>query len=57
VVPRELFHMAAVNRLRIFVSVPEDDSDAAQNGAKVPLTLDEFPGETFRERLCGTLTP
>jgi RND family efflux transporter MFP subunit len=48
VVPQELFHMAAVNRLRIFVSVPEVDSDAAQNGAKVPLTLDEFPGETFQ---------
>jgi len=40
--------MAAVNRLRIFVSVPEVDSDAAQNGAKAPLTLDEFPGETFQ---------
>ena len=48
VVQQELFHMAAVNRLRIFVSVPEVDSDAAQNGAKVPLTLDEFPGETFQ---------
>src|ERR1700733_7642646 len=47
-VPQELFHMAAVNRLRIFVSVPEVDSDAAQNGANVPLTLDEFPGETFQ---------
>src|ERR1700733_14614333 len=47
-VPQELFHMAAENRLRIFVSVPEVDSEAAQNGAKVPLTLDEFPGETFQ---------
>jgi multidrug efflux pump subunit AcrA (membrane-fusion protein) len=47
-VPQELFHMAAVNRLRIFVSVPEVDSEAVQNGAKVPLTLDEFPGETFQ---------
>jgi RND family efflux transporter MFP subunit len=47
-VPQELFHMAAVNRLRIFVSVPEVDSDAAQNGAKAALTLDEFPGETFQ---------
>jgi RND family efflux transporter MFP subunit len=47
-VPQELFHMAAVNRLRIFVSVPEVDSAAAQNGAKAPLTLDEFPGEKFQ---------
>jgi RND family efflux transporter MFP subunit len=47
-VPQELFHMASVNRLRIFVSVPEVDSAAAQNGAQAPLTLDEFPGETFQ---------
>ena len=46
-VPQELFHMAAVNRLRIFVAVPEVDSEAAQNGGKATLTLDEFPGETF----------
>jgi RND family efflux transporter MFP subunit len=47
-VPQELFHMAAVNRLRIYVAVPEVDSEAAQNGAKAALTLDEFPGETFQ---------
>src|SRR6201992_81248 len=47
-VPQELFHMASVNRRRIFVSVPEVDSAAAQNGAKAPLTLEEFPGETFQ---------
>jgi RND family efflux transporter MFP subunit len=47
-VPQELFHMAAVDRLRIFVSVPEVDAAAAQDGAKAALTLDEFPGETFQ---------
>jgi RND family efflux transporter MFP subunit len=46
-VPQELFHMAAVNRLRVYVAVPEVDSQAAQTGAKARLTLDEFPGETF----------
>jgi RND family efflux transporter MFP subunit len=46
-VPQELFHMAAVNRLRVYVAVPEVDSSAAQTGAKATLTLDEFPGETF----------
>ncbi len=45
--PRELFHMAAVNKLRVYVAVPEVDSRAAQNGATATLTLDEFPGETF----------
>ncbi len=47
-VPQELFHMAAVNRLRVYVAVPEVDSLAAQTGAKAMLTLDEFPGETFQ---------
>jgi RND family efflux transporter MFP subunit len=46
-VPQELFHMAAVNKLRVYVAVPEIDSLAAQTGAKATLTLDEFPGETF----------
>jgi RND family efflux transporter MFP subunit len=47
-VPQELFHMAAVNRLRVYVTVPEVDSQAAQTGAKATLTLDEFPGENFQ---------
>jgi RND family efflux transporter MFP subunit len=45
--PQELFHMAAVNKLRVYVAVPEVDADAAQTGAKPTLTLDEFPGEIF----------
>jgi RND family efflux transporter MFP subunit len=47
-VPQELFHMAAVDRLRVYVAVPEVNSLAAQTGAKATLTLDEFPGETFQ---------
>jgi RND family efflux transporter MFP subunit len=46
-VPQELFHMAAVNKLRVYVAVPEVDSRAAQTGAKATLTLDEYPGESF----------
>jgi RND family efflux transporter MFP subunit len=46
-VPQELFHMAAVNRLRVYVAVPEIDSQAAQNGARAALTFDEYPGESF----------
>jgi RND family efflux transporter MFP subunit len=48
---QELFHMASIARLRLFVAVPEVYSRAAQNGAKASLTLDEFPGEKF----TGTL--
>jgi RND family efflux transporter MFP subunit len=47
-VPQELFHMAAVNKLRVYVAVPEVDAQAAQNGARAILTFDEYPGETFQ---------
>jgi RND family efflux transporter MFP subunit len=46
--PQELFHMAAVNKLRVYVAVPEINSAAAQTGARAALTLDEYPGETFQ---------
>jgi RND family efflux transporter MFP subunit len=45
--PQELFHMAAVDKLRVYVALPEADLRAAQDGAKATLTLDEFPGQTF----------
>ena len=45
--PQELFHMAAVNELRVYVALPEVDLRTAQDGAKAALTLDEYPGETF----------
>ncbi len=44
----ELFHMTAINRLRVFVSVPEQDIRAAQSGATATLFLTEFPGRTFQ---------
>jgi RND family efflux transporter MFP subunit len=49
--PRELFHMAAIRTLRLYVAVPEVYSRAARPGASATLTLDEFPGQTFH----GTL--
>jgi RND family efflux transporter MFP subunit len=48
---RELFHMAAIHRIRVFVAVPEVYSRAARSGAPATLTFDEFPGRSFR----GTL--
>jgi RND family efflux transporter MFP subunit len=48
---RELFHMAAIHRLRVFVAVPEIYSRAARTGAAAALTLDEYPGREFQ----GTL--
>ena len=49
--PKELFHIAAIRTLRVYVSIPEVYSRAARSGAPATLTLDEFPGQTFR----GTL--
>jgi len=49
--PRELFHIAAIRTLRLYVSVPEVYSRAARSGAPATLTLDEFPGQAFH----GTL--
>jgi RND family efflux transporter MFP subunit len=49
--PRELFHIAAIRTLRLYVAVPEVYSRAARSGAPATLTLDEFPGQAFH----GTL--
>jgi RND family efflux transporter MFP subunit len=49
--PRELFHIAAIRTLRLYVAVPEVYSRAARTNAPATLTLDEFPGQTFH----GTL--
>jgi RND family efflux transporter MFP subunit len=43
----QLIHMAAADKLRVYVALPEVDLRAAQDRAKAALTLDEFPGETF----------
>ena len=45
--PKELFHIASISQLRVYVAVPEVYSVAAQSGAPADLMLDEYPGETF----------
>ena len=41
--PRELFHLAAIGKLRVYVAVPEVDSDAIHNGDTAYLTEDSNP--------------
>jgi RND family efflux transporter MFP subunit len=41
--PRELFHLAAVNKLRVYVAVPEVDSDSIHDGDNATLTQDSDP--------------
>jgi RND family efflux transporter MFP subunit len=45
--PQELFHLAAIGKLRVYVAVPEAYSAAIKVGSKATLTLDEFPGKAF----------
>ncbi|MCU1385759.1 MAG: efflux transporter, family, subunit [Acidobacteria bacterium] len=42
-----LFRLGAIDRLRVYVPVPEQRSRAAATGLSVDLTLDEFPGRRF----------
>jgi len=51
---KELFHLAAVDKLRVYVAVPEVYARAAQPGATASLTLDEFPGRVFLGTLVRT---
>jgi RND family efflux transporter MFP subunit len=45
--PKELFRIASVNQLRVFVAVPETYAPAIRNGDTATLTLDEYPNEQF----------
>ena len=49
--PKELFHMAAVHTLRVYVAVPEIDAAFMKNGEQAKLTVDALPGEM----LTGTI--
>jgi RND family efflux transporter MFP subunit len=51
---QELFHMAATNKLRVFVNVPQQDSPAAKPGLTADLTLGQFPGRRFHGTLVRT---
>ncbi len=51
---RELFHVAAVDKLRVFVNVPQMYSHDAVRGIKADLTLPEMPGRRFTGTLVRT---
>ncbi len=46
--PKELFHMAAIGQIRVYVPVPEVYATDIKEGATAYLTLDEFPGQIFQ---------
>jgi RND family efflux transporter MFP subunit len=50
--PKELFHLAAIDKIRVYVPVPEVYAGDIKNGGKAILTLDQYPGQKFE----GTIT-
>jgi RND family efflux transporter MFP subunit len=49
--PEELFHLTAIDRLRVFVPVPETYQSALQSVKQVSLSSDAYP----RQRFTGTI--
>jgi RND family efflux transporter MFP subunit len=50
----ELFHMTAIDTLRIYVAVPEMNAPAIHVGARVDVTLDEYANRNFQGTLVRT---
>ena len=46
--PKELFHLAAINKLRVYIAVPEAYANAVSNGGSVTLTETDRPDESFK---------
>jgi len=44
---KELYRVAAIDKLRVYVAVPETYAPAIRDGDTVALTLDEYPGQQF----------
>jgi len=51
---RELFRLAAVGKLRVFVSVPQAYAQSARPGTPTTITLEENPGKIYRGTLART---
>ena len=53
-VGRELFHVAAIRTLRVYINVPQQYSVAARPGILADLTLAQFPGRKVQGKLVRT---
>ena len=51
---KELFHIASVDRLRIYVNVPQSYSGAARIGTEADIQIQNLPGRTFKGHLART---
>lgn len=50
----ELFHIAAIQKLRVYVNVPQQESVGVHVGLTAELTLPQFPGRQFQGSLVRT---
>ncbi|WP_082661843.1 efflux RND transporter periplasmic adaptor subunit [Terracidiphilus gabretensis] len=50
----ELFHVQAVNTLRVYTNVPQVYTQGIKKGEKIDLTFPEHPGKTFQGTLVRT---
>jgi RND family efflux transporter MFP subunit len=51
---RELFDLARVDPLRVYISVPQAYAPYIKVGSKTPVTLQEFPGQKFAGTVVRT---
>ena len=51
---KELFDIAATNRLRVYINVPQQYSRDVKPGGAAYLTQAEFPGRRFRGKIVRT---
>ncbi|MGA7244833.1 MAG: efflux RND transporter periplasmic adaptor subunit [Terracidiphilus sp.] len=51
---RELFHMQALNTLRVYTNVPQIYTTNLKHGSKIEITFPEFPGRSFQGTLVRT---
>jgi multidrug efflux pump subunit AcrA (membrane-fusion protein) len=50
----ELFYVVNLDRLEVFVTVPEQDAQFVQNGQPVQLSFSEMPRQTFQGKVTRT---
>lgn len=50
----ELFHIAAIKKLRVYINVPQQESVGVRAGLSAELTLPQYPGRQFPGTLVRT---
>jgi RND family efflux transporter MFP subunit len=51
---KELFHMQALNTLRVYTNVPQMYTSSLKRGSKIDMSFPEYPGRTFEGTLVRT---